>query len=129
MIRINPTDSELEILNILWEKGACTVREVHEVLEQTKDAGYTTTLKLMQIMHEKNMVTRDISSKTHIYKASIRKDSIQGQLLKRMIDTVFNGSATDLVLQALGNHKANKEELEQIKDYLKEMEQKSKKSK
>jgi BlaI family transcriptional regulator, penicillinase repressor len=127
-MRINPTESELEILNILWEKGACTVRDVHEVLEQTKDAGYTTTLKLMQIMHEKKMVTRDISSKTHIYKASIRKDSIQGQLVKRMIDTVFNGSAMDLVLQALGNHKANKEELEQIKDYLKEMEQKTRKS-
>ena len=122
-----PTESELEILNILWNKGPCTVREVHEILEKSKDAGYTTTLKLMQIMHDKKLLSRDTSSKTHIYKAAISQEQTQGQLVKRMIDTVFNGSAMDLVMQALGNHKANAEELEQIKQYLDEMEKKAKK--
>ena len=127
MSQPKPTDSELEILNILWEKGPCTVREIHEVLEKSKDAGYTTTLKLMQIMLDKKLLSRDASSKTHIYKAAISQEHTQGQLVKRMIDTVFNGSAMDMVMQALGNHKANAEELEQIKQYLDEMEKKSKK--
>ncbi len=120
---IRPTESELEILNILWAKGPSTVREVHEVLEQSKEAGYTTTLKLMQIMHEKGMLKRDTSSKTHVYEAIVSQQQTQGQILKRMIDTVFNGSATQMVMQALGNHKANAEELEQIKKYLEQMEQ------
>lgn len=124
---IRPTESELEILNILWAKGLSTVREVHEVLEQSKEAGYTTTLKLMQIMHEKGMLKRDTSSKTHVYEAIVSQQQTQGQILKRMIDTVFNGSATQMVMQALGNHKANAEELEQIKKYLEEMEQNKKK--
>ncbi len=124
---IRPTESELEILNILWAKGPSTVREVHEVLEQSKEAGYTTTLKLMQIMHEKGMLKRDTSSKTHVYEAIVSQQQTQGQILKRMIDTVFNGSATQMVMQALGNHKANAEELEQIKKYLEEMEQNKKK--
>ncbi|HXS36773.1 MAG TPA: BlaI/MecI/CopY family transcriptional regulator [Flavipsychrobacter sp.] len=124
---IKPTDSELEILNILWEKGACTVREVHEILEKSKDAGYTTTLKLMQIMHEKGLLKRDTTSKTHIYIAAVSQEQTQGQLVKRMIDNVFNGSAMQLVMQALGNHKANAYELEQIKEYLEQMEKKIKK--
>ena len=127
MSQPKPTDSELEILNILWEKGPCTVREIHEVLEKSKDAGYTTTLKLMQIMLDKKLLSRDASSKTHIYNAAISQEHTQGQLVKRMIDTVFNGSAMDMVMQALGNHKANAEELEQIKQYLDEMEKKSNK--
>ncbi|SEV90100.1 Predicted transcriptional regulator [Chitinophaga sp. YR573] len=117
-----PTESELEILGILWDKGASTVREVHEILEKTKDAGYTTTLKLMQIMHEKNLLTRDTTSKTHIYEAAISQESTQQQLLNKMIDTVFNGSASQLVLQALGNHRSSKEELEKIKQYLNDIE-------
>ena len=118
MSQPKPTESELEILNILWEKGPCTVRDIHEVLEKTKEAGYTTTLKLMQIMNEKNLVKRDASNKTHIYEANISQEDTQGQLVKKMIDTVFNGSAMDLVMQALGNHKASKAELELIKEYL-----------
>jgi predicted transcriptional regulator len=117
-----PTESELEILGILWDKGASTVREVHEILEKTKDAGYTTTLKLMQIMHEKNLLKRDTTSKTHIYEAAISQESTQKQLLNKMIDTVFNGSASQLVLQALGNHHSSKEELEKIKQYLNDIE-------
>jgi predicted transcriptional regulator len=119
---IKPTESELEILRVLWEKGPSTVREVHEVLEKSKDAGYTTTLKLMQIMHEKGLLQRDTSSKTHIYAAAISQESTQRQLLDKMIDTVFNGSASQLVLQALGNHKSSREELEKIKQYLDEIE-------
>jgi BlaI family penicillinase repressor len=118
MSKPKPTESELEILNILWEKGACTVRDIHEVLEKTKDAGYTTTLKLMQIMLDKKLVKRDATNKTHIYKANISQEDTQGQMLQKMIDTVFNGSAMDMVMQALGNHKTSKEEIELIKKYL-----------
>ncbi len=121
---IKPTESELEILNILWSKGACTVRDVHEVLEQNKDAGYTTTLKLMQIMHDKNLLTRDASARSHVYSANVSQEKTQGQLVKKLIDNVFNGSAAQLVMQALGNHKTDKKELEAIKIYLKEMENK-----
>lgn len=119
---IKPTESELEILGILWEKGVATVREVHEVLEKSKDAGYTTTLKLMQIMHEKGLLKRDTSSKTHIYEAAISQETTQQQLLNKMINTVFNGSASQLVLQALGNHHSSREELDKIKQYLNEIE-------
>src|SRR5579872_1785965 len=119
---IKPTDSELEILNILWEKGPSTVRQVHEVLERSKEAGYTTTLKLMQIMHDKKLLTRNDSAKSHVYTANVSQEKTQGQLLKRMIDNVYNGSASQLVMQALGNYKTNKKELEQIMEYLKEIE-------
>src|ERR1700721_665834 len=115
--KIKPTDSELEILNILWDKGPSTVREVHEVLEKSKDAGYTTTLKLMQIMHDKKLLKRNESAKSHVYTANISQEKTQGQLVKRMIDNVFNGSASQLVMQVLGNHKANSEELQEIRKY------------
>ncbi|TKC02848.1 BlaI/MecI/CopY family transcriptional regulator [Pedobacter frigoris] len=121
---IKPTESELEILQILWEKGECTVRDVHEILEKSKDAGYTTTLKLMQIMHEKGLVSRDTSAKTHIYKASVNQEKTQQQLVNKMIDNVFNGSAARLVMQALGNHSASKDEIDSIKKYLDELEKK-----
>ncbi|SHL18468.1 Predicted transcriptional regulator [Chitinophaga jiangningensis] len=117
-----PTESELEILGILWEKGASTVREVHEKLAETKDAGYTTTLKLMQIMYEKGLLTRDASSKTHIYAAAVSQQETQQQLLSKMIDTVFGGSASQLVLQALGHHKSSDKELDQIRQYLNDIE-------
>src|ERR1043165_2758612 len=121
-----PTESELEILNILWNKGPCTVREVHEVLEKNKEAGYTTTLKLMQIMHDKKLLKRDASTKSHVYTANVSQEKTQGQYVKRLIDNVFNGSASQLVMQALGNHKTNKKELDEIKKYLEEMENKNK---
>jgi BlaI family penicillinase repressor len=114
---IKPTESELEILQILWQKEQCTVRDVHEALDK-KDAGYTTTLKLMQIMHEKGLVARDTSAKTHIYKALLNQEKTQQQLVNKMIDNVFNGSAARLVMQALGNQSASKEEIDLIKEYL-----------
>ncbi|MDN3586741.1 BlaI/MecI/CopY family transcriptional regulator [Pedobacter aquatilis] len=114
---IKPTEGEMEILQVLWQKGLCTVREVHEALNK-KDSGYTTTLKLMQIMHEKGMVERDTNQKTHIYKAIVNQDRTEKQLVNKMIDNVFNGSAARLVMQALGNHSATSEELDEIKKYL-----------
>ena len=113
---IKPTESELEILQILWTKGIATVREVHEELTKTKEAGYTTTLKLMQIMHEKGLVKRDDSMRTHIYQPAVNKERTQKHLLSKMIDTLFGGSPTQLVIQALGDdkHTASPEELEKI---------------
>ncbi len=115
---IKPTESELEILQVLWERDQASVREVHEELLQSKDVGYTTTLKLMQIMHEKGLVKRDDSFKTHIYQASVSKEKTQKQLLGKMINTLFGGSSADLVLQALGNHKSSPAELEEIQRLL-----------
>ena len=115
---LKPTESELEILKILWNKETATVREVHAELSKTKESGYTTTLKLMQIMFEKGLVTRDSSSKTHIYQPAVTKEKTQTLFLNRMIDSLFSGSSAQLVMQALGNHKASKEELEEIKNFL-----------
>ena len=109
---IKPTESELEILQLLWTKGLATVREVHEDLAATKDVGYTTTLKLMQIMHEKGLVKRDDSMRTHVYQAAVNKERTQRHLLGKMIDNLFGGSPTQLVIQALGEGKASPEELE-----------------
>jgi predicted transcriptional regulator len=113
-----PTESELEILNILWDMQTATVRAVHEELSKTKPGGYTTTLKLMQIMFEKGLVTRDDSSKTHIYKPAVTRQKTQKQFLDKMINTLFAGSSTELVLQALGNQKSSKDELDEIQKYL-----------
>ena len=117
---IKPTESELEILHILWNKGLATVREVHEELAKTKDVGYTTTLKLMQIMNEKGIVKRDDSMRTHVYQAAVNKEKTQKHLLNKMIDSLFGGSPTQLVIQALGDesHKASPEELEKIQALL-----------
>jgi BlaI family penicillinase repressor len=111
---LKPTESELEILQVLWSRENATVRVVHEALAKYKDAGYTTTLKLMQIMFEKGLVTRDDSNKTHIYTAAISQEKTQKQFLNKMINTLFAGSTATLVLQALGGHKASKEEIAQI---------------
>ncbi|MEE1883790.1 BlaI/MecI/CopY family transcriptional regulator [Pedobacter flavus] len=123
-ISIKPTESELEILQILWSRGECTVRTVHEELIKSKDVGYTSTLKLMQIMHEKGLVSRNTESKTHIYIAAINQQDTQKHLLNKLIDNAYNGSAARLVMQALGNHKATSQELEQIKKYLEQLESK-----
>jgi predicted transcriptional regulator len=118
---IKPTESELEILQILWVKGLATVREVHEDLAATKDVGYTTTLKLMQIMNEKGLVKRDDSMRTHVYQAAVNKEKTQKHLLGKMIDNLFGGSPTQLVIQALGEHKASPDELEKIQALLNDL--------
>lgn len=120
--RMKPTESEMEILQVLWDKGQSSVREVFETLDK-KDVGYTTILKLMQIMHDKGMVTRDTSSKTHLYVAKLVKEEIQEKMLDKMIDSVYNGSTARLIMQALGNERASKEELDEIKAFLKKLEQ------
>lgn len=116
---IKPTESELEILNVIWNKGQATVRDVHEVLEARKQSGYTTTLKLMQIMIEKGLLEREVSGKSHVYTATIKREDAQDQLLQRLIDNAFSGSASQLVMQALGHYKSTPEELEEIRNYLK----------
>jgi len=126
-VQHKPTESELEILNILWDKGSATVREIHEVLEQHKTSGYTTTLKLMQIMFEKGMLSREPQGKLHIYKAKIKREKTQQQLVRKMIDTMFSGSASQLVMQALGQHKASTAELDEIRQYLAELDKQTNK--
>lgn len=120
--KIRPTESELEILNILWDKGPCSVRTVHDIIEQTKASGYTTTLKLMQIMLDKGLVQRDTKTRTHIYRANISKQNTQNQLIDKMVNTIFNGNRIQMVMQALGNHNADAAELEAIRKYLDKIE-------
>ncbi len=123
MKNIKPTESELEILQILWEHGAVSVRFVHEILEAQKEVGYTTTLKIMQIMTEKGLVHRDTSKRTHIYEAAVNEKQTQEHLLEKFVNTAFRGSAMNLVMSALGNNKASKEELIQIKQLIRKMEE------
>lgn len=110
-----PTDAELAILRVLWENGPSTVRHVHDALAEARETGYTTTLKLMQIMAEKGLVTRDESSRTHIYTARVARDITQRQLVSDLMDRAFGGSAAALVLQALSAHPTSNEELAEIK--------------
>lgn len=117
-----PTEAELEILHILWQHGPSTVRFVHEQLAQKKDIGYTTTLKNMQNMVQKNILERDEESRSHIYKATLKQQETQKMLLDRFLDSAFGGSAGKLVMQALGHKKTSKEELKQIKDLIKKLE-------
>lgn len=110
-----PTDAELEILRVLWERGPSTVRQVHESLAAARDTGYTTTLKLMQIMADKGLVTRDESSRTHVYAARASQETTQRQLVSDLVQRAFGGSATELVLRALASHKTSDDELEEIR--------------
>ena len=123
-----PTESELEILSILWEKENATVREVHEVIFKTKEVGYTTTLKLMQIMHEKGLVSRNETAKTHIYAPNFAKEKAQEQYIGKMIKTLFSGSTSQLVMQALGKHMPTNEDLVEIKNLIEQLEQNDAKS-
>lgn len=113
--RPRPTDSELAILRILWERGPSTVRQVYEAQAGTRDTGYTTTLKLMQIMADKGLVTRDESSRTHVYAALATEQQTQRQLVKDLVDRVFGGSAAALVLHALNTDGASPAELKEIR--------------
>jgi len=121
---IKPTDSELEILAYLWQHDSSTVRQVHDFLAKTKDAGYTTTLKLMQIMQEKGLLSRTEESRSHIYTALVSEEETQQSLLGRFVETAFRGSAAQLVMQALGNHKTSTKELDEIRQLLDEIEKK-----
>ena len=119
---IKPTEKELEILQIIWEKESISVKEVHEALGGEEANGYTTILKLMQIMCEKGLVTRQKSGKFHLYKAVPSLENTRQQMVDKMINTVFQGSAAKLVMSALGNQKSSPEELLEIKKYLEQLE-------
>ena len=121
---IRPTNSELEILNVLWRRGPSSVREVHEELEKKRKTGYTTVLKLMQIMAEKGLVTRDEQNRAHIYSARPAEADTQRNLVDDLVERVFGGSAHKLALHALGSKKASPEELAELRKLLDELEEK-----
>src|SRR5688500_1526290 len=106
-----PTDAELAILRVLWQRGASTVRQVHDTLLRERPTAYTTALKLLQIMTEKGLVRRDESDRTHIYQARLSEEQTQRQLVRDLLDRAFGGSATKLVMQALAARRASAEEL------------------
>lgn len=110
-----PTDAELAILRVLWERGPCTVRQVHEQLARDRQAAYTTALKLLQIMTEKGLVERDERERTHVYKAKLSEDQTQRQLVRDLLDRAFGGSAGKLVMQALATKRASADELREIR--------------
>jgi len=114
-----PTESELQILHVLWEHGPSTVRQVHEVLYKDEGAGYTTALKLLQVMHGKGLVERDDAERAHVYSPVLTQEKAQKRFLNDIVQRVFRGSTSQLVLQALGqNPKASKEELKEIRAVL-----------
>lgn len=117
-----PTDSELEILQVLWEHGPSTVRFVHEQISRQREVGYTTVLKLMQIMVEKALAERNTDQRTHVYRAAVTEAQTQQTLLQRFLDNTFRGSASKMVMQALGNRDTSPEELEEIKAFIQRME-------
>ncbi len=119
---VKPTDKEMEILQILWKKSEVSVKEVHEELGGESVNGYTTILKMMQIMHEKGLLTRQKNGKLHLYKAVTSPENTKTQLLDKMIHTVFQGSASQLVMSVLGNGKPSKQELKEIRNYLDQLE-------
>ena len=119
---IKPTNSELEILRVIWQLGPSSVRQVNDVLSRKKQVGYTTTLKLMQIMNTKGMLDRKEKGRMHIYSAVIKEKETQNLLLDRFVDTAFGGSAMKLVMQALGKQKTSPEELEELKKLIKKIE-------
>ena len=113
-----PTDAELAILRVLWEHGACTVRQVHEALSRERPAAYTTALKMLQIMTEKGLVRRDDTDRTHIYEPRLTEEQTQRQLVRDLLDRAFGGSSSKLVMQALSARRATPEELSEIRRLL-----------
>jgi len=113
-----PTDAELGILRVLWELGPCTVRQVQKALNERRETGYTTVLKLLQIMTEKGLVERDETERTHVYQASLAREQTQRQLVSDLLDRAFGGSAKQLVLQALATKKASAKEMAEIRRLL-----------
>jgi BlaI family transcriptional regulator, penicillinase repressor len=116
-----PTDGELAILRVLWERGACTVREVHETLEAGRPTGYTTVLKLLQIMTEKGLVRRDERERAHVYQARVPREETERQLVGDLVERAFAGSASNLVMRALSSKKTSGEELARIRRLLDEL--------
>jgi BlaI family penicillinase repressor len=120
---VEPTKSELEILQVLWEIGPATVRTVNDELQKQKEVNYATTLKFMQLMAEKGMLIRDESQMKHIYSVAEEEQKTKSHLLDKFVDSMYKGSASKLVLQLLGNKKNSQQELQEIKDILKKLEE------
>lgn len=119
-----PTEKELEILQLIWQNGPSTVRLINDELNKNNKVGYTTTLKLMQIMAEKGLLSRDESSRNHIYHAQVKMSNTQNMLTKKFLNQVFSGSAKQLVMQLLGNNAASAKDLEEVKEFIKNLENK-----
>jgi BlaI family penicillinase repressor len=119
---VKPTDAELSILRVLWELGPSTVRQVQEALNERRETGYTTVLKLLQIMTEKGLVERDETERTHVYQASLPQEQTQRQLVSDLLDRAFGGSAKQLVLQALATKKTSAKEMAEIRRLLDKLE-------
>ncbi len=117
-----PTDAELAILRVLWRRGPSTVKDVHEELDRRAQTGYTTTLKQLQIMAEKGLVTRDESQRAHLYAARLPEEQTQSQLVGDLLDRAFEGSASRLVMRALASRPASAEELAEIRELLDQLE-------
>ena len=126
--KIKPTQRELAILEVLWRLGPATVRQVHEALLEVQDAkkvGYTTTLKFMQLMHEKGFLHREMEGVSHVYTPTISEEDNMKQVLGKIVDTTFNGSTMKLVMQLLGNRKTSRKELNEIRSFLDDLEENS----
>ncbi len=121
-----PTNSELEILDILWQIAPATAREVHNELGKTKKTGYTTTLKIIQNMFEKGMLSREPKGQTHIYSPTLSRETVQQSMLGGFVNRVFGGSAKRMILQALGNEQPDAKELEEIKRMIERIEKENK---
>lgn len=120
-----PSEAELRILHVLWSRGGCTVRDVHDVLHADDGTGYTTALKFLQLMHVKGLVERDDSKRAHVYRAAVSKERTQKRFLVDLVQRVFEGSSSQLVLHALGSQRASGDELRQIRTLLNKLEQDS----
>jgi len=121
-----PTRMEMQILQVLWEHGPCTVRFVNEELNKGEDIAYTSTLKIMQLMYEKGLLLRDASAMTHIYIAAIKEEQTKKHILKGFVNFIYKGSASELIVQLLGSKKPTKEELTSLKELLKKYEKNGK---
>ena len=121
---MKPTESELEILQLLWKHGPLTVRALNDKLNEQRRVGYTTSLKMMQIMTEKGMLTRDTSLRSHVYVPALQPASVQSNILDHVLKTVFMGDRSKLVVQALGNQHVSREELSELKALIQKMEEK-----
>ena len=119
-----PTESELEILQVLWNKAPAAVRQVHEAMEHNRDTGYTTTLKTMQIMAGKGLLARDTRSRTHLYTPLVSREECQQDILGKMMNGLFKGSAARLVMGALDSERLSGEDLQEIRDFLEKFDDK-----
>ncbi len=120
--KLRPTNAELEILSVIWQRGPSTVRQIHDELSPRRKTGYTTVLKLLQIMAEKGLVKRDESQRSHVYSAATGEEETQGQLVGDLMDKAFGGSAAQLVLRALSDKPASAEEIAEIRRMLNDLE-------